>query len=116
MKKADAPRGIASPNPGVRKARAWSLLICALAAGLAFTVPGPAATAAVTRPASQQAYTTFPGRLYSVAAVSADDVWAAGLSSPGGSLIVHWDGSAWSQSLIGPGYLEGVAASSARDA
>jgi hypothetical protein len=116
VKKADAPRGIASPNPGVRKARAWSLLICALAAGLAFTVPGPAATAAVTRPASQQAYTTFPGRLYSVAAVSADDVWAAGLSSPGGSLIVHWDGSAWSQSLIGPGYLEGVAASSARDA
>ena len=79
VNKPDAPRGIASPNPGVRKARAWSLLICALAAGLAFTVPGPAATAAVTRPASQQAYTTFPGRLYSVAAVSADDVWAAGL-------------------------------------
>ena len=98
------------------EARAWSLPICALAAGLVFTGPGPAATAAVTRPASQQAYTTFPGRLYSVAAVSADDVWAAGLSSPGGSLIVHWDGSAWSRSLIGPGYLEGVAASSATDA
>jgi hypothetical protein len=103
MKKSAAPKG---------KTRAWSLLVCALTAGLAFAVPGPAATAA-TGPASRQAYTAFPGRLYSVAAISADDVWAAGLSSPGGSLIVHWNGSAWSQSLIGPGYLEGVAGSSA---
>ena len=99
MKRSAALRG---------KTRVWSLLVCALAAGLAFTVPAPAATAA-----TGHAYTTFPGRLYSVAAISADDVWAAGLSSPGGSLIVHWNGRAWRQSLIGPGYLEGVAGSSA---
>ena len=104
MKKATAPR----------KWRAWFLPICALAAALAFTVPASAATAAVTRPGSPQAYKTFPGRLYSVSAVSADDAWAVGLN-PSGLLIVHWNGRAWSQSLTGPGYLEGVAASSARN-
>jgi hypothetical protein len=97
------------------KARAWSLLAGALAAGLAFSVPGAAASAA-SGPASRQAYPTFPGRLYSVAAISADDVWAAGLGEPGGSLIVHWNGRTWSRSLVGPGYLIGVAGSSARNA
>ena len=58
------------------------------------------------------AWTPSTGRS-EAGAISADDVWAAGLSSPGGSLIVHWNGSAWGQSLIGPGYLEGVAGSSA---
>jgi hypothetical protein len=86
----------------------------ALAAGIALAVPATAATAAVSRPASQANYTTFPGRLYSVAAVSARDVWAAGLST-GGSLIVHWNGSAWSRSFAGGGYFSGLAASSARD-
>lgn len=97
----------------MKKALIWSAPICALATGLAFTMPGTA-TAAVTRPASQSAYTTFPGRLYGVVAVSARDVWAVGLQ-PDSSLIVHWDGAAWSQSLAGPGYFVGVAASSARD-
>ena len=110
MKKADAPRGTTSAEPGKARTRAWVALSCVLAAGLAFTVPGQAATA-VTTPA---AYAAFPGRLYSVAAISADDAWAAGLR-PGGSLVLHWNGRTWSRSLAGSGYLEGVAASSARD-
>ena len=113
MKKADTPGRTISSRLLGSKALAWSLAICALATGLALTVPG-AATAAVTGPASPSAYTTFPGRLYSVAAISTNDAWAAGLGASG-SLIVHWDGSAWSQSLAGPGYFESVAASSARD-
>jgi len=98
------------------KKRALSCLafMFALAAGTTLAVPATTATAAAARPASPAAYTTFPGRLYSVAAISARDVWAAGLT-PNSSLIVHWNGSAWSQSVAGAGYFEAVAASSARD-
>jgi hypothetical protein len=82
-----------------------------LATGLAFTIPGTPATAA----AAQSGYPTFPGRLYSVAAVSANDVWAVGLE-PSSSLIVHWNGRTWSLSqAAGSWYYEGVAAISARD-
>jgi hypothetical protein len=95
------------------KALAWFPLVCVLATVVAFIGPGPA-TAAVTRPAAPSAYAAFQGRLYSVAAISADDVWGAGLG-PSGALITHWDGRAWSQTLPGPGYLLGVADSSARD-
>jgi hypothetical protein len=51
-----------------------------------------------------------------VKAISASDVWAVGLA-PAVSLIVHWNGRAWSQShpLAGLGYYVGVGASSARD-
>jgi hypothetical protein len=99
----------------MKAALIWSAPICALAVGLALAVPGEAAVAVATRPASSgSAYATFPGRLYSVAAVSARDVWAVGLN-PTGSLIVHWDGTAWSQSLSGNGFLGGVADSSAGD-
>ena len=86
-------------------------VMCALAIGLAFVVPGTMATAAVARPVPQAGYTTFPGRLYSVAAVSANNVWAVGLE-PSNSLIVHWNGKTWSRSLTGPGYFESVSASS----
>jgi hypothetical protein len=86
----------------------------ALAAGTTLAVPATTATAAAARPASPAAYRTFPGRLYGVAAISARNVWAVGLT-PSSSLIVHWNGSAWSQSVAGAGYYEGVAASSARD-
>jgi hypothetical protein len=96
------------------KALSWSAPMCALVTGLALTVPGAAATAAAARPASPSAYATFPGRLYGVAAISASDAWAVGLE-PNSSLIVHWNGSTWSQSLTGLGYFYGVAGSSARD-
>jgi hypothetical protein len=49
-----------------------------------------------------------------VSAISARDVWAAGLND-GGSLLLHWNGAAWSQYLTSTGYFIGVAASSARD-
>jgi hypothetical protein len=96
MNKADRPGRTNSSRRLGRKALAWCLPICALATGLAFTVPGTAATAAVTGPASRSAYTTFPGRLYSVAAISENDAWAAGLGSSG-SLIVHWNGKGWTR-------------------
>jgi hypothetical protein len=93
-----------------------SASICAMAGSLALATPGAAATGAVARPAHQAAYTTFPDRLYSVKAISASNVWAVGLA-PTSSLIVHWNGRAWSQShpLGGLGYYIGVDASSAKD-
>jgi len=58
----------------------------------------------------------IPGRLYSVAATSARDVWAVGLTS-GPPLLLHWNGSSWLQYLISPNlYFNGVAAVSPRDA
>jgi hypothetical protein len=42
-------------------------------------------------------YLSVPDRLYSAAGTSTDDVWAAGLE-PNSSLIMHWDGCAWSVS------------------
>jgi hypothetical protein len=59
---------------------------------------------------------SVPGRLTAVAATSADDVWAVGLTS-GPPLILHWNGGAWSQYLISPDlYFLGVAAVSRSNA
>ncbi len=79
---------------------------------------GPASAAtAITKasPAAPAAFRTFPGRLYAVKAVSATNVWAVGLASTGGALILHWNGTRWTASLNPPGYFVGVAAPSARD-
>ncbi len=100
------------------KAHGWSLSICCLslcagAATLALTLP-QAATAAITRPASATAYPAVPDRLYSVAAISANDVWAVGLY-PTGWLALNWNGSTWAQYEASPGYFNGVGASSASD-
>jgi hypothetical protein len=84
--------------------------VCATAvAGLALSAvaPGVAADAATTA-TSAGAY--VPGRLYNVAALSASDIWAVGLN-PSGSLIMHWNGTAWTSSSE-PGFLEGVAVTS----
>jgi hypothetical protein len=35
------------------------------------------------------------GFLYDVAVVSLSDIWAVGYSSPGQTLVEHWDGSSW---------------------
>ena len=65
---------------------------------------------------SPAGYPTFSGRLYSVAASSASNVWAAGLH-PDSSMIVHWNGKAWTQSLANTlGYFLGVATDSRTDA
>ena len=51
-----------------------------------------------------------------MAATDARNVWAAGLR-PDSSLIVHWNGTAWTQSLSNTlGYFIGVATDSRSDA
>ena len=62
-------------------------------------------------------YPQIPNRLYGVAGTSASDVWAAGIGSPGQSLIMHWSGSSWTTSFTDPvGYFQGVAAVTASNA
>ena len=39
---------------------------------------------------------TFPGVLHGVSATSATDAWAVGVGR-GGTLILHWNGTAWSR-------------------
>jgi hypothetical protein len=98
----------------MKKALVWSVSIsgCALAASLALALPG---TAGATAAAPRSAYPAVGGRLYSVAAISGDDVWAVGLDGSG-SLAVHWNGSTWSEfDNTSTGYYIGVAGSSADD-
>ena len=97
-------------------------VVCAVvtAAGLLLAGMAGAASAASTgtgaSAGSPAGYTTFSGRLYSVAASSASNVWAAGLH-PDSSMIVHWNGKAWTQSLTNTlGYFLGVATDSRTDA
>ena len=74
-----------------------------------------ATTAAAVRPAVPLAFSSAPGWLNSVAVVSASDVWAVGVSQPGGGLISHWNGKRWSY-IRAAGYFNGVAARAAADA
>jgi hypothetical protein len=88
----------------------------AVVAGIALAAGGLAGTAvaAPARAGHLASGRTFSDRLYGVAAVSPQDAWAVGLE-PSRSLIVHWNGKAWSQSLAGLGFYYGVAAGSASD-
>jgi hypothetical protein len=73
-------------------------------------VVGPAVTAA----GNSAPGTSVPGWLNSVAAVSASDVWAVGISGLSGGLIFHWNGKRWYH--INPaGYFNGVAARTSAD-
>jgi len=93
----------------------WLASVCALAASLALAAPGTATAAGPPGGGISFAVApAMPGRLYGVAAVSDRDVWAAGLSG-GSALIVHWNGSTWSQAQPASGYFNGLAASPARD-
>ncbi|HTG46313.1 MAG TPA: hypothetical protein VK646_01485 [Actinomycetota bacterium] len=47
--------------------------------------------------------------LYAVAPISGTDVWAVGRSDAG-TLLEHWNGSAWTASTVGGGSLTGIAA------
>lgn len=89
----------------------------ATAAGLLMTsLAAPASVASAASTGSPAAYPTFSGRLYGVAASSASNVWAAGLT-PDSSLIVHWNGTAWTQSFASSlGYFLGVGTDSRTDA
>ena len=91
----------------------------ATAAGLLMTgLAGPASAASIgrgTSTASAVGYRTFSGRLYSVAASSASNVWAAGLH-PNSSLIVRWTGKTWIQSFSSTlGYFNGIGTDSPTD-
>ncbi len=83
---------------------------CAAAvAGLALSAVAPGVAADAATPQASPG-SVVPGRLYNVAAVSATDIWAVGLN-PSGSLIMHWNGTAWTRSSE-PGFLVGAAATS----
>jgi hypothetical protein len=87
---------------GRRVLRAGAVALAAVA-GLALT----GALTAAARPAQAHAsVTSIPGSLDGVSAVSASDVWAVG-SDQAGTLIVHWNGTAWSQ-VKSPQLFDGV--------
>src|ERR1700753_2625643 len=73
-----------------------SAVAASVIAGIAGLSAGPAG-AAVPRPAAT-AY-SIAGTLYGVAAVSASSAWAVGYtgSSAEKTLMLHWNGKAWSR-------------------
>ena len=89
-------------------------------AGLALTTSGlaTASAAGAARTSLQSTPVTsftVSGRLLAVAATSPTNAWAVGYSG-GQNLILHWNGTAWTQvpspTPVGGGYLTGVAATS----
>jgi len=70
-----------------------------LAAVIAATAPASAAVAAAPRAghASPAASFTTGGRLNGVAATSATNAWAVGATTSGKTLILHWNGTRWTQ-------------------
>ena len=87
----------------------------ATGAGLVVSAMAPAMTAAAATPGTSPG-SVVGGRLYDVAAASASNVWAVGLND-GGSLIMHWNGAAWSSlSENEGGFLYRVATTGASNA
>jgi hypothetical protein len=86
------------------------IVIPAAIALAAATLAGTAAARTDRAPAGK----TFVDRLYGVTTLSRSDAWAAGLM-PNSSLILHWNGRAWSKSQAGAGYYLGTGADSASD-
>jgi hypothetical protein len=109
-----------------KQAFGWAALLSATAAALTLGAVAAPAGATATRAATPAAAPTaapdvpavaapaFPGRLYSVTAISASDVWAVGLGNEG-TLELHFNGSKWTQSPVATknGYFDGVASTSA---
>jgi len=96
-----------------------TLTVPLLLAGVAGITPATAA-ATQTRSPGPAASFTINGALSGVAATSAGNAWAVGSDGSGKTLIVHWNGTAWtrvpSPSLSGFASLSGVAATSATNA
>jgi hypothetical protein len=71
-------------------------------------------------PANRTTTTSPPGALGGVAVVSATDAWTVGSTSTGVTVILHWNGTAWtrvaSPAPSGGADLQGVAATSASNA
>ena len=88
----------------------------AAAAGITLTATLASTAGAAQTGSPRPASFTTSGRLLAVAATSARNAWAVGLDG-GQTLIVHWNGRAWTQVLNSHGgFLLGVTATSARNA
>jgi hypothetical protein len=93
-----------------------------LGPGLLAAWPGTAVGAAQSRLAAKAEYTGKPGALTAVAALSAGNAWAVGdygTSTRSYTLILHWNGKAWSR-VASPDigaldYLTGVSGDSPSD-
>ena len=96
-----------------------TLTVPLLLAGVARITPATAA-ATQTRSPGPAASFTINGALSGVAATSAGNAWAVGSDGSGKTLIVHWNGTAWTRvPSPSPGTfaaLSGVAATSATNA
>ena len=94
------------------------LAVPLLAAGSALGIAPAAAAGARPAPPGQAAAFTVPGALVGVAATTAANAWAVGESGTNTNLIVHWNGTRWSQvpSPSAVQTLTGVAATSAANA
>jgi hypothetical protein len=106
-----------------KRARVQVLAASLLTAATLASVSGAEPAAAGTGPLAASSGFTAVGVLEGVAAVSARNAWAVGFtgsfSGVHGSLIVHWNGTAWRR-VPSPasrgGWLNGVAATSAGNA
>jgi hypothetical protein len=92
------------------------LAAAVLLAGLAACgTPAPGVTVQPPATSSQRLpLSPIPGRLIGVSAGPDGTAWAAGSTTSGRALIVHWNGAAWSQaaspSPAGKAILTGVSA------
>jgi hypothetical protein len=107
----------------MKRAFRRALPLSAIAASLAVTVLAAPAVVAGTGTLDRTSGSPVPGRLYSVSAISARDVWAVGGTnwfSPTNTLAQHWNGTSWVQvstpSPAGGGYFNAVTARSPREA
>jgi hypothetical protein len=108
---------VRTPHLATRSIRT---LTVPLLAGVVAGITPATAAATQTRSPGPAASFTINGALSGVAATSAGNAWAVGGANSGKTLIVHWNGTAWSRvpspSLSGFASLSGVAATSATNA
>jgi hypothetical protein len=92
--------------------------VTAAAAALTLaSLAGAAGTATASAGVSQDGVhpAAVGGRLYAVAASSAGNAWAVGIT-PGTALIMHYNGHDWTTSLKGRGVYDGVAVTAPKNA
>jgi hypothetical protein len=101
--------------------RIWWLTKIAVTVGFFCLLAGGASAARVAGPHDQPAATSFTtaGELYGVAATSASNAWAVGVTRPSEkTLILHWNGTDWTR-VTSPkpvtGVLDAVSAVSANN-
>jgi hypothetical protein len=89
-----------------------------LLAAVALAVVAPVTAVAGVRSPSLAASITHSGSFSGVAATSASNAWAVGNTSGGRTMILHWNGTAWTHQSSPniEGAFQAVAATSARNA